>query len=202
MRGCDLAGQTGNSDIARRYATAFFELAQEQSQVDQISADLAGIAALLQSGRDVDALVNNTTLRRADQVKALVAISKHLKFSPLTEKLLGAAAHNRRLPALAGIVAATQKLIGDHKGEVTADVTSAETLDPAQVSAIAANLKKVLGKTVQLRLNVDPEIMGGLVVKVGSKLIDSSVRTKLERLHRALKGNTETSDKAKMKEVA
>ena len=135
-------------------------------------------------------------------MKALVAISKHLKLSPLTEKLLGTVAHNRRLPELEGIVVATQKLIADHKGEVTAEVTAAQALDQSQIDAIAGNLKKVLGKKVNVSLNVDPEIMGGLIVKVGSQHIDSSVRTKLERLHRALKTNSDSSDKAKMKEVA
>lgn len=197
-----MAGQTGNSDIARRYATAFFDLASEQSQIDQISQDLAAITLLLNSGGDIDRFIGNATLRRTDQVKALTAISKHLKLSPLTEKLLGTVAHNRRLPALAGIAAATQKLIADHKGEVTAEVTAALALDQSQIDAIAANLKKVLGKKVNVNLNVDPEIMGGLVVKVGSRLIDSSVRTKLERLHRALKKTDDISDKAKMKEVA
>ena len=203
MRGTDdLAGQTGNSDIARRYATAIFDLASEQSQIEQVSADLTAVAALLKSGGDIDRFIGNATLLRADQVKALVAISKHLKLSPLTEKLLGTVAHNRRLPELEGIVVATQKLIADHKGEVTAEVTAAQALDQSQIDAIAANLKKVLGKKVNVSLNVDPEIMGGLIVKVGSQLIDSSVRTKLERLHRALKTNSDSSDKAKMKEVA
>ncbi len=203
MRGTDdLAGQTGNSDIARRYATAIFDLASEQSQIEQVSADLTAVAALLKSGGDIDRFIGNATLLRADQVKALVAISKHLKLSPLTEKLLGTVAHNRRLPELEGIVVATQKLIADHKGEVTAEVTAAQALDQSQIDAIAANLKKVLGKKVNVSLNVDPEIMGGLIVKVGSQLIDSSVRTKLERLHLALKTNSDSSDKAKMKEVA
>lgn len=197
-----LAGKTGNQDIARRYATAFFELASEQSQIDQISKDLAAVETLLASGGDIEQLVNNTTLRRADQVKALLAVAKHLKLSPLTEKLLGTVAENRRLPELAGIVAAAQALISDARGEVTADVTAAQALDQTQIDSIAASLKKGLGKDVQVRLHVDPAIMGGLIVKVGSKLIDSSVATKLERLHRALRNNSDSSDKAKMREVA
>jgi len=197
-----LAGQTGNSDIARRYATAFFDLASEQSQIDQISKDLSAIAAMLGAGGDIDAFISNTTLRRADQAKALAEVARHFKFSPLTVKLLGTVALNRRLPELAGIVFATQALIADHKGEVTAEVTAAQALDKSQIDAIAANLKKELGKKVNVSLSVDPEIVGGLIVKVGSRLIDSSVRTKLERLHRALKSNSDSSDKAKMREVA
>lgn len=197
-----MAGQTGNSDIARRYATAFFDLASEQSQIDQISNDLIVLDSLLAAGGDIDKLISNSTLRRADQVKALSAIADHLKLAKLTKNLLGTVANNRRLPELAGVVAATQTLIADHKGEVTAQVTAAQALDQSQIEAISSNLKKILGKNVNVSLSVDPDIMGGLIIQVGSRLIDSSVRTKLERLHRALKSNSDLSDKAKMKEVA
>lgn len=197
-----MAGKTGNQAIARRYATAFFELASEQSQIDVIAGDLTTIEALLASGGDMDRFIHNTTLRRADQVKALSALAAQFKLSKLSEKLLGVVAQNRRLPDLGAIVASAQELIAEHRGEVTAEVTAAQALDQSQIEAIASNLKKVLGKNVQVNLHVDAAIMGGLIVKVGSRLIDSSVKTKLERLHRALKSNNESSDKAKMKEVA
>jgi F-type H+-transporting ATPase subunit delta len=197
-----LAGKTGNQAIARRYATAFFELASEQSQIDVIARDLSALEGLLASGGDMDRFIHTTTLRRDDQAKALSALAAHLKLSKLSEKLLGVVAQNRRLPDLSAIVASAQELIAEHRGEVTAEVTAAQALDQAQIEAIASNLKKVLGKNVQVNLHVDAAIMGGLIVKVGSRLIDSSVKTKLERLHRALKSNNESSDKAKMKEVA
>ena len=193
-----MAGKTANQDIARRYATAFFELASEQSQIDKISKDLVTLTKLLASGGDIDALLNNATLRRADQAKALSAIADHLKLTPLTKQLLGTVAQNRRLDALGSIIAAVQALVSAHKGEITAE----EKLDESQIGAIEKNLKKVFGKDVNVVLHVNPEIMGGLVIKVGSQLIDSSVRTKLERLHRALKSNSDSSDKAKMREVA
>jgi F-type H+-transporting ATPase subunit delta len=182
-----LASHAGNQDIARRYAAAFFALAQEQSQVDRIEKDLDTVRALLASGGDFTAFIRNTTLRRADQAKALVAIAQHLKVSSLSEKLLGTLAEKRRLAALPEIVAAVQALISAHKGEITAEVTAAQALDQEQIGEIAANLKKALGKDVKVGLSIDPSIMGGLIIKVGSKLIDNSVRTKLERLHRALK---------------
>lgn len=197
-----MAGKTANQDIARRYATAFFELASEKSQIDKISKDLVTLTKLLASGGDIDNLLHNATLRRADQAKALAAIADHLKLTPMTKQLLGAVAQNRRLDALGSIVAAVQALVSAHKGEITAEVTAAQKLDEGQIGAIEKNLKKVFGKDVNLVLHVDPEIMGGLVIKVGSQLIDSSVRTKLERLHRALKSNSDSSDKAKMREVA
>lgn len=197
-----MAGKTGNQAIARRYATAFFELASEQSQIDVIARDLSALEGLLASGGDMDRFIHTTTLRRDDQAKALSALAAHLKLSKLSEKLLGVVAQNRRLPDLSAIVASAQELIAEQRGEVTAEVTAAQALDQAQIEAIASNLKKVLGKNVQVNLHVDAAIMGGLIVKVGSRLIDSSVKTKLERLHRALKSNNESSDKAKMKEVA
>lgn len=197
-----MASGTGNQDIARRYATAFFALAQEQSQIDQIAKDMHSLETLLAQGGDFAAFALNTTLRRDEQAGAVVAVAKHLKLVSLTEKFLGTLAQKRRLPALSVIVAAVLALIAEHKGELTADVTAAQALTQSQIDAIAANLKKSLGKTVKVRLKTDPAIMGGLVIRVGSKLIDSSVSTKLERLHRALKNTNDTTTQKKMKEVA
>lgn len=197
-----MASKSGNQDIARRYAAAFFELALEQSQVSVVENDMAVLESLLASGGDFTKFTEDATLKRADQARALVAISQHLKLSGLTEKLLGTLALRRRLPAMSAVVAAVQSLIADHKGEVTAHVTAAQALDQAQIGDIAAHLKKVLGKTVIVKLDIDPAIMGGIVIKVGSKLMDASVRTKLERLHRALKNSNELSSQNKMKEVA
>ena len=197
-----MASQAGNQDIARRYATAFFELAQEQSAIDQVAKDLESVSAMFASGGDFISFINNPTLRRADQAEALVAIAKQLKLSELTQKLLGTLAEKRRLPVLKDVVAAVQEQISLHRGEISAHVTAAQALDQDQIGEIAANLSKALGRNVQVQLDVDPAIMGGLVIRVGSRIIDSSVRTKLDRLHRALKKTDELSDKAKMKEVA
>jgi F-type H+-transporting ATPase subunit delta len=197
-----LAGRNGQQDIARRYAFAFFSLAQEKSQLAQVSADMQSLEKLTSLGGDFDAFLDNASLKRADQTRGLIAISQHLKLSALTEKLLGTLAEKRRLPALAAVVAEVQNLIAAQKGEVTATVTAAQALDQAQITDIAASLKKALGKEVRVNLQIDAEIMGGLVIRVGSKLIDSSVRTKLDRLHRALKNSNSSSDKTKMKEVA
>ncbi len=197
-----MASQAGNQDIARRYATAFFELAQEQSQIDQIAKDLETVGALAASEGDFREFIENATLKRDDQVKAIGAIAKHLKLSALTEKFLGLLASKRRLDVLPAIVSAANALIAEQKGEVTAHVTAAQALDQKQIDDIAAHLKKVTGKNVKVDLSVDPAIMGGLVIRVGSKLMDSSVRTKLDRLHRALKNSNELSAQNKMKEVA
>lgn len=170
--------------------------------MEKVAADLKTVDALLAQGGDFAALASNNTLRREDQVKAVVAVAKHLKLSALTEKFLGVIAQKRRLAVLGDIVFAAQAIISDFKGEVVAHVTAAQALDQKQIDAIAHSFKQVLGKDVQVQLRVDAEIMGGLIVRVGSRLIDSSVRTKLERLHRTLKNNNDSSDKAKMREVA
>ena len=197
-----MASQAGNQDIARRYATAFFELAQDKSAVDQVAKDLDVVSAMFDTGGDFTTFINNPTLRRADQAEALVAIARQLKLSDLTQKLLGTLAEKRRLGALKDVVSAVQLLVSEYRGEISAQVTAAQALDQDQIAKIAANLTKALGRTVQVKLDVDPAIMGGLVIRVGSRIIDSSVRTKLERLHRSLKKTDELSDKAKMKEVA
>jgi F-type H+-transporting ATPase subunit delta len=197
-----VASRSGNQNTAKRYATAFFELAKEQAQIDAIAADLEKLEALADAGGDVRAFMQNPTLRREDQAAALQEIAAHLKLSGLTARFLGTLALKRRLDTLPLAVAAVAELIAAYKGETTAHVTAAQALDQKQLGEIAANLKQVLGVDVRVTLTVDPDIMGGLIIRVGSKLIDSSVRTKLDRLHRALKSNNTQSDQKKMKEVA
>lgn len=195
-----MSGTSGNYDIARRYATAFFELAQ--GNLAQITEDMQKLQKVVATSDDFATFLDNTSLKRTEQSKAILAIAKHLQLSPVTENLLGTLAEKRRLPVLAAVIAEVQKLIAEKNGEITATVVAAQALDQSQLNEIAAGLKKATGKNVRINLEIDTEIMGGLVIRVGSKLIDSSVRTKLERLHRALKNSTNTSDKNKMKEVA
>ncbi|MBW7911013.1 MAG: F0F1 ATP synthase subunit delta [Alphaproteobacteria bacterium] len=197
-----MASRTGNQDTAKRYATAFFELAKEQSQLDVIGRDMQTLDALLDAGGEILSFMHNPTLRREAQAEALSALAAHLKLSPASTQLLGTLALKRRLDILALVIDAVQAMIAAHKGEVTADVTAAQALEQGQIDRIAANLKKAIGADVKVKLHVDPSIMGGLIIRVGSRLIDSSVKTKLERLHRALKSSNNTSDQKKMKEVA
>jgi F-type H+-transporting ATPase subunit delta len=194
--------QIGHQDIARRYARAFFELAQEQGQVDHISLDLLSLQGMLAESGDFRRFIGNVTMLRDDQVRALGVLGDRAKFSALTQKLLGLLAMKRRLNVLPEIVAAIQGRIAAHKGEVTAEVTAAYALEPAQAAGISAALKKALGVTVKIELKQDAGIMGGLIIKIGSRQIDSSVQAKLLRLHRALKSPNTSSDKSKMKEVA
>jgi F-type H+-transporting ATPase subunit delta len=197
-----VASKSGNQDIARRYATAFFDLAAEAGQVDTVAADMQVLQNLVASGGDFARFVDDATLRRDEQSKALLAIAKQLKLSALTEKLLGTLALRRRLPVLADVVSSVVDMIARHKGEVTAEVTSAAALDQSQLNDIAQHLQKITGSSVKVKLDVDPAIMGGLIIRVGSRLMDASVRTKLERMHRSLKNTNELTAQKKMKEVA
>jgi len=197
-----MASVSGNQEIARRYATALFGLAEERQGIDALAADLQSLKTIIADSKDFNILMTNGSLKRADQSRAILAIADAAKFSDLTRKFLGALADARRLPALSGIIASTQDIIAKHKGEVTAEVTAAHALDKAHIDSISASLKKSLGMTVKINLTEDKSIIGGLIIRVGSKLIDSSVRTKLERLTRALKSQDSDTGKTKMKEVA
>ncbi len=199
-----MAAQTRNHDIARRYALAFYGLAKEQSSLDASIEDINKINDLIKNGGNaLHSFLAHAALPRDQQAKAVLALAQYLNLSPLGAKFLGTLAQKRRLPALPAIVAALQGLVAADKGETTAEVTAAQPLTDAQVQDIAAHLQKMLGlKNVKVELAVDPALIGGLTIKVGSKLIDGSVRTKLDRLHRTLKNNNASSDKATMKEVA
>lgn len=197
-----MAGQTGNQEIARRYALALFALAKEQGEFERVSLDLQALRRILSESADFRKFISNSTLRRDDQAKALAALGSKAEFGALTKKFLGTLALKRRLDVLPEIITAVQGEIARHKGEVTAEVTAATALNADQINGIASALKKVLGMTVKVEVKQDADIMGGLIVKIGSKLIDSSVRAKLERLHRALKSSNTSGNKTKMREVA
>lgn len=189
--------QIGQQDIARRYAQAFFSLAGEQGQIDRVATDFQTLSNMLAASEDFVKFINNVTMQRANQAAAMGVLAGKAGLSPLTQKLLGTLAMKRRLAALPGVIAAVADKIAAHKGEITAHVTAAQELDAAQVTAIAAALKKSLGVNVKVNLSCDPAILGGLVVKIGSQQIDSSVQAKLIRLKRALKNSN-----ASTKEVA
>jgi F-type H+-transporting ATPase subunit delta len=197
-----LAGQTENLDISRRYAHAVFALAREHNHLEPLSADLRDLQSMLAESEDLRKFIGNAALKRSDQVKALEALGNRAKWGVLTRKFIGTLAQKRRLNMLPAIIDAVLAEIAVQKGEVTAEVTAAYPLDARQVENIAAALKKALGKTVIVQLRQDASIMGGLIIKVGSKLIDSSVQSKLERLHRALKSSNTSQGQKKIREVA
>lgn len=197
-----MASYAGQSEIAKRYASAFLDLAVEKNALEGIASDIAALESILDQSADFAAFISNPLLRRRAQAEALAAIAEKLEFNELTRKFLGAVAMNRRLRVLPQIVLALKQGLEKIKGEMTAEVISAQTLSAEQVAKIQQELGKALSAKVNVNLTVDPDLIGGVIVKVGSKLIDHSVRTKLERLHRAMKNNTEQKTQKKMKEVA
>ena len=182
------AQSTGQSDLAKRYATAFFALALEQDQLDQLAEELNDLGGLMDASADLARLVRSPIVTRADQGAAMAAIITRAGMSNLVGNLVGLMAQNRRLFALKDTIAAFQTLVAGHRGEVSAEVTSASELKPTHLSAVKEALKKIVGRDVALETTVDPSLIGGLIVKVGSRMIDNSLRTKLENLELAMKG--------------
>jgi F-type H+-transporting ATPase subunit delta len=176
------------ASLSGRYATALFELAREGKSIDSVGKSLESLKAALAQSRDFAALTNNPLLSRDAAAKAVAAVAKSMKLDSLTTKFLGVLARNRRLSQLGAIITSYAALSAAHRGEVTAQVVSAHPLDKAQVTALKAKLKTKVGRDVAVELKVDPAILGGLVVKVGSQMIDSSIRTRLNTLANAMKG--------------
>lgn len=176
------------ASLAGRYATALFDLAREQKAIEKVEKSLETLTAALDQSADFKALTSNPLLSREQTGKAVAATASALKIDSLTSNFLGVLAQNRRLGDLASMARAYKSLAANDRGEIAADVTSAHPLDAAQVTALKSQLKKRLGRDVSVNLNVDPAILGGLVVQIGSQMIDSSIRTRLNTLANAMKG--------------
>jgi len=176
------------ASLAGRYALALFELARDNGQIDSVGRSLSAVKTALTLVPDFRALVSSPVVGREAAGRAVEGIAASLKLDPLTTKFLGVLAGNRRLDKLSGMIRAFETLVSGHKGETRAEVTSAFPLSAVQTGAIAAQLKARIGREVTLESRVDPEIMGGLVVKIGSQMIDSSIRTRLNTLAMAMKG--------------
>jgi F-type H+-transporting ATPase subunit delta len=176
-----------DSALAGRYATALFELALEAGALDPVLADLKEFDALLDESADLLRLVRSPVFTADVQSKALVAVLDEAGITGLAARFLMVVTSNRRLFAVRDIVRAYRALVARHKGEVTAYVTVAEPLADAHKDEIRNTLNAVTGKDVQVDVKVDPSIIGGLVVKLGSRMVDSSLRTKLNVLKHAMK---------------
>lgn len=175
------------SGVAERYASSLFELALEAGSVEAVGADLDRVQALIDGSDDLKRLVVSPVFSADDQFKAISALVEKFGFSGLVGNFLKVVARNRRLFALPGSIKAFRLIAARHRGEITADVTSAHALTAAQETELKATLKGVTGKDVAVNVTVDPSILGGLIVKVGSRQIDTSLRTKLSTLKLALK---------------
>jgi len=175
------------SGMAGRYATALFELALESNALDQVSNDLAAFDALVADNADLQRLVRSPVFGAEEQTKALTAVLDKAGISGLTANFLKVIAYNRRLFAVRDMIRGYNALVAKHKGEVTAQVTVAEKLSDARLDEIRDALKAVTKKDVHVDVRIDPTIIGGLVVKLGSRMVDSSLRTKLNAIKFAMK---------------
>jgi F-type H+-transporting ATPase subunit delta len=182
------AQATEQGGLATRYAAALFELADSKKALDAVAGDLTALQKMIGESADLRRMMNSPVLDRQAQVKALSAIVKAAGFSELTQKFTGLVAQNRRLFTLPAMIRAFQKLLADRRGETTARVTAARPLTAEQQAAVAEAIKKVVGSKVSIDVKVDPSLLGGLVVQVGSRMIDSSLKTKLQKLQLAMKG--------------
>lgn len=175
------------SGVAERYASSLFELALEAGAVDTVGADLDRFQAMIDASADLKRLVQSPVFSAEDQVKAVAALCEKAGIGGLVGNFLKVVAGNRRLFAIAGMITAFRRIAARHRGEITAEVTSAHALSGGQENELKAALKGVTGKDVAVSVTVDPSILGGLIVKVGSRQIDTSLRTKLSTLKLALK---------------
>jgi F-type H+-transporting ATPase subunit delta len=173
--------------MAGRYATALFELALESKAVDPVKSDLASFDAMVASNPDLTRLVRSPVFSAGDQAKALSAVLDKAGIKGIAANFLRVVASNRRLFAARDMIRGFNALVAKHKGEVTAEVTVAEPLNDARMNEIRDALKQVTGKDVQVDVTVDPSIIGGLKVKVGSRMVDASLRTKLNSIKFAMK---------------
>lgn len=176
------------ASMAGRYAAALFDLAKEERQLPQVEADLKAFQAMLDASADLRRLVRSPVISADDQAKGLDAVLRKAGVSSLTANFFRLIARNRRLFAVADMMRNFRALLARERGEVSADVASAHALTPEQLNALKDALRVQIGKDVQVNTRVDPALLGGLVVKVGSRMIDSSLRTKLGNLKVAMKG--------------
>jgi F-type H+-transporting ATPase subunit delta len=174
--------------MAARYAHAIFELANEQHELDKVAADLDQLDRSIADSPDLARLIASPVISREQQASAVAALVEKLGFTDTTRKFLGVLAGKRRLFALASIVAAFRARLSAHRGEVNAEVVSAKELDPKQVASLQEVVTSHTGKTVRLATRVDPSLIGGLVLTVGSLQVDASLKRKLQQLDVAMRG--------------
>lgn len=182
------AGSGQASGVAVRYATALFELAEGQKALDRVAADLATLEAMQRDSDELRQAMHSPLFSRGAQTDAVMALAAKADLTKLTGSFLGVLARNRRLAALPQIIAAFRAMLAARRGEVTAEVVSAVPLDAQQLEAVEASVKRHAGKAVRLEAKVDPALLGGLVVRIGSRMVDASLRTRLHQLELVMRG--------------
>ncbi|MFQ1701458.1 F0F1 ATP synthase subunit delta [Loktanella agnita] len=176
-----------STSIAKRYATAVFDLAKEGETVSALEADVTALDAAMTDSADLRTLLTSPLYSREEQAVAIAAIAKKMELSETTENVLGLMASKRRLFVLPHLVQVLKDRLAEERGEVTAEVTTAKKLTKAQADKLAKTLKEQFGKSVIIKETVDESIIGGLIVKVGSKMIDTSIASKLNALQNTMK---------------
>ncbi len=176
------------ASLSGRYASALFELARDGKSIEAVEASLATLSSALAESDDLRRLVASPLVSRGSAGAAIKAVAASLKLDALTANFLGVLAGNRRLAQLPKVITAFRMLAASYRGEASADVITAHPLSDDQVAALKAKLKTRVGRDVAVSLHTDPAILGGLIVKIGSQLIDGSIRTKLNTLAHAMKG--------------
>ena len=176
-----------SSGIAERYATAIFEISKEEKSLSKLEANLTDLAAALDDSEDLSDLIASPVLSRSDQKAAMSGVATKMGLEAVLQNGLALMADKRRLFVLPQLIAKLRDMIAEDKGEVTADVSSAKALTKAQSDKLAKTLKASVGKNVNINATVDESLIGGLIVKVGSKMIDTSIRSRLNSLQNAMK---------------
>jgi F-type H+-transporting ATPase subunit delta len=176
------------ASLPGRYAAALFELASESGKVTAVESDLEKLAAALDVSADLRALIRNPEVSREVLARVLAGLGEQLKLDTLTRNFLGVLAENRRVGELPAAIRAFQAIAAAQRGEVTADVATAHPLTAEQLGALEQKLRAREGRTVKVRTSVDPSLLGGLVVTIGSQRVDNSIRTRLNSLAQAMKG--------------
>jgi F-type H+-transporting ATPase subunit delta len=179
---------SNSQGLAARYASALFELADQARALDDVAANLVQLRQLIAESPELERLVRSPALSREDQAKGMAAVLEKGGAHALTLKFVGSVTINRRLFIIDDIIKEFLAELARRRGEVAADVTSAVELGQAQIDAVTTALREAVGQKVAVNLAVDPSLIGGLIVRVGSRMVDSSIRTKLQRLQFAMKG--------------
>ena len=179
---------TGVSGLAERYAAALFDLADERRVLDEAAANLRQLKALMTESAELSRLIRSPILSREEQGKAIVALAERAGFAPLVRDFLAVVARNRRLFAVPAMIEAYLEKLAERRGEITAEIVAAQPLSTAQLEQLQQQLRRSVGRLVTLDLKVDAGLVGGMIVRLGSRMVDASVRSKLQRLQVAMKG--------------
>ena len=178
---------TGVSGLAERYAAALFDLADERRMLDEVATNLRELRAMLQASGDFSRLIRSPVLSRDQQAKAVGIVAERAGLSPLVRDFLAVVARNRRLFAVPAMIEAFLAKLAARRGEVTAEVFAAQPLSEAQLAALNEQLRRSIGSRVSVDVRVDPGLIGGLMIKIGSRMVDGSIKSKLQRLQLAMK---------------